>query len=328
MPRSSRGMTTMRNASLRPRLPLIDAARAAAVAAMIVYHFAWDLRYFGFIAVDVAESPGWRIFARSIAGSFIFLVGVSLVLATRSGVHPRRFLKRLGIIAAAAGAITLVTYFVFPDSFIFFGILHHIAVASVLGLLFVRMPIPLVVAAAILCFVIPPLLAGPAFDRPALLWLGLASYFPRTNDFVPVFPWFGMALFGIAGARLTPFAAPYLAGIAGRAQAIPPALLWAGRHSLAIYLLHQPMLLGLVYLAAEIFPPDFAGFEPAFLESCIAHCTGSGLEADICRRTCECAAEEAQAAGLWAGLMRETLSEEEARRYFALVDQCRTGAQS
>ncbi len=317
-------------ASPSARLPLIDAARGLAVAAMIVYHFSWDMRYFGFIAADVAEDLGWRIFARLIAGSFIFIVGVSLVLAGRNGLNLDRYVKRLAILVAAAGAITLATWLVFPDNFIFFGILHHIALASVLGLAFIRAPLPIVLAASALCFAIPPLFAGPAFDHPALVWLGLASYFPRTNDFVPVFPWFGIVLAGIAAARL----APALAGVFPLAPAIrrsgewaPAALLWMGRHSLAIYLLHQPILFGLVYLAAEVAPPDLLGFEPAFVESCTASCIEAEVEAAaLCRQTCACLADRSQSEGLWSDLMREKLSEQQARRYFELGDICRAAS--
>jgi uncharacterized membrane protein len=313
-------------ASPSARLPLIDAARGVAVAAMIVYHFSWDLRYFGFITADVADEFGWRIFARLIAGSFIFIAGVSLVLATRNGLNLRRYLTRLAILVGAAAAITVATWFVFPDNFIFFGVLHHIALASVLGLVFIRAPLPLVIAASALCFVIPALLAGPAFDHPALVWLGLASYFPRTNDFVPVFPWFGVALAGMATARLAPAipaGAQLVSAIRRYGERTPRKLLWAGRHSLAIYLLHQPILFGLVYLAAEIAPPDLLGFEPAFVESCAASCTESGPEAGICRQTCECLADRSQAEGLWGDLMRETLGQEQTRRYFELADACR-----
>jgi len=308
------------------RLPLIDAARGLAVAAMIVYHFSWDLRYFGFITADVADDLGWRIFARLIAGSFIFVVGVSLVLATRNGLHLDRYVKRLAILVVAAAAITLVTRFVFPDNFIFFGILHHIALASVLGLAFVRAPLPIVVAASVLCFALPPLFAGPAFDHPALVWLGLASYFPRSNDFVPVFPWFGVVLAGIAAARLAPSIAagfPLAPRIRGYGEQVPRPLLWAGRHSLAIYLLHQPILLGMVYVAAQVAPPDLLGFEPAFVESCAASCIESEAEAGLCRQTCECLAERSQGEGLWGDLMGETLSEDQTRRYFELADACR-----
>jgi len=306
------------------RLPLIDAARGAAVVAMVIYHFSWDLRYFGYIAADVEGALGWRMFAHATAGAFLFIVGVSLVLASRGGFDSRKFLRRLGTIVAAALTITVVTWLMFPDSYIFFGVLHHIALASVLGLAFLRLPILIVIAAAIACFFAPPLLAAPIFDRPALLWIGLETEFPRTNDFVPLLPWFGMALLGIAAARLWPILVrknyPVL-------RLRPPwQLVWAGRHSLLIYLLHQPILFGSVYAFAQIHPPDLLAFESSYLETCVASCVESEVEADICKKTCACAAQRSQASGLWSSLMRQTLTPDQEERYFELVNECRAAA--
>jgi uncharacterized membrane protein len=308
------------------RLPLIDAARGIAIAAMVVYHFSWDLRHFGYITADVTEDPGWRMFARAIAGSFLFIVGISLVLASRRGFRPKPFLRRLALIVAAAAAVTLVTYLAFPDSYVFFGILHHIALASVLGLGFVSVPLAVVVAAAIGCFLAPVFLAGPAFDSPALLWLGLASYFPRTNDFVPIFPWFGVVLAGIAVARAAQFVSPAGAALATLQENVPVWLSWAGRHSLVIYLLHQPVLFGLVFIAAQVAPPSLAGFEPSFIDSCTATCVESEVEPDACRRTCQCIADRSETEGLWSDLVRETLDQAQAERYFELSDECRATA--
>jgi uncharacterized membrane protein len=304
------------------RLPGLDAARGIAVLAMVVYHFSWDLAYFGYIAADVGADPGWKLFARAIAGSFIFIVGVSLALATRNGLNPPRYVRRIAVIAGAAAAVTIATRIIFPDAFIFFGILHLIAVASVLGLAFVWAPLPIVVVAAILSFLAPSLLAGPAFDHPALVWLGLSTSDPRTNDFVPVFPWFGVVLAGIAAARPAPHLGPAAAWL--NDVRWPQPLLWAGRHSLGIYLLHQPLLFGLVYLAAHFAPPDLLGFEPAYIESCTASCMESDMEADACRAICGCMADRAQAEGLWTDFVRQTLTQEQAERYLGIVERCQT----
>jgi uncharacterized membrane protein len=313
-------------AAARPaRLPRIDALRGVALLAMVVYHFSWDLRYFGFISTDVGGELGWRIFARLIAGTFLALVGVSLVLSMRGGFDRRRFLRRLGVIAAGAAAITVATRLTMPDAYIFFGILHSIAVCSVLGLPFVRAPAWLTAFVAILCFLAPALLSGPAFDHPALLWLGLSTSYPVSNDFVPVFPWFGVVLGGIAAARIAPRLWPgceaFFAGPALR------PLLFAGRHSLVIYLLHQPLLFGLVYGAATLFPPDMLGFEASFLESCTTSCVESDMEEAVCRRTCGCIAERTQAEGLWSDFVRNALSDAELARYWVILDQCRTAAE-
>jgi uncharacterized membrane protein len=309
------------------RLPFIDAARGVAVLAMVVYHFSWDLRHFGYIAVDVAEAAGWRLFARTIAASFLFIVGVSLYLSVRHGWNWQRYFRRLGTIVAAALAITIVTWFVERETFIFFGILHLIAVASVLAIPFIRAPVVLIAAAAAVAFAAPAVLASPVFDSPALVWLGLASYLPRTNDFVPVFPWFGVVLLGIAAAQAADRFASSLPPMPAALARPHRSLLWAGRHSLGIYLLHQPLLYGLVWLATQVMPPDLRKFEPAYLEFCAASCVESGVGDDICRASCECLAERSQAEGLWDGLMRQTLDAEGEVRYFALADQCRAEAE-
>lgn len=302
---------------------LVDAARGLAVVAMAIYHFSWDLRYFGYITVDVTQEIGWKIFARSIAGSFLLLVGVSLVLASRNGINVRRFLRRLGMIAAGAAAITLVTYLVMPDEFIFFGILHNIVVTSALGLIFVEAPIALVLVAAIISFVLPHLVSGWVFDSPALIWLGLGSVLPRTNDFVPVFPWLGVVLAGIALARLAPLAKAQRLPLTALSERAPWPVLWIGRHSLLVYLLHQPVLFSLVYVTAQIVPPSLLGFEQPFVESCTVQCMDTEEEESVCRRTCACIATRSQDAGLWRDLMRQSLSDEQTESYFGIADQCR-----
>jgi uncharacterized membrane protein len=309
------------------RLPLIDTARGVALVAMVVYHLAWDLRYFGYIASEVESGLGWRIFAHTIAGSFLFIVGVSLVLASRRGLNWRRYFRRFALIVASAAAITLATWFTFRETFIFFGILHHIAVASVLGLAFLRAPAAVTIAAAVFCFAAPAFLSAPLFDHAALVWIGLATTLPRTNDFVPLFPWFGAVLAGIAAAQLWP-SLGFDRMADWNAVRVPRALLFVGRHSLLIYLLHQPILFGLTDLVAQIYPPALLGFEPAYIESCEVSCGESEGDTEICRRTCGCIADRAQAEGLWSGMMRQSLSVEQELRYFTLVDECRAAAEA
>lgn len=158
-----------------PRIPLIDQARGVALIAMAIYHFTWDLGFFGYIELETAATGGWRIFARVIAGSFLFLVGFSLVLGHQQGFRPRPFFIRLGKIAAAAAAITVATWFAFPQTFIFFGILHAIAAASLIGLLRAPAGRRHALLAAAAAVAAPLYLRAPFFDHPALWWVGLPS---------------------------------------------------------------------------------------------------------------------------------------------------------
>jgi uncharacterized membrane protein len=238
----------------RPRLPAIDIARTAALAGMVVFHFVVDLELFGHVPPGTTRSGLWPDFARVVAGSFLFLAGVSLWLAHGRGIRWRPFLRRLAVLALAAGGITLVTWLAMPERFVFFGILHSIAAASVIGLAFLRLPATVTLAAAAAVLAAPRYLRSEAFDAPWLLWLGLSERRPVTIDFEPVFPWLAPCLAGIAAAKvaeraglLSALAGSRARGRVGRALAAP------GRNSLWIYLAHQPVLVAAIWAAGRIF---------------------------------------------------------------------------
>ncbi len=128
------------------RIPLVDVLRGGALVAMAAYHVVWDLAFFDLADFGPTEKPFWIWFARATAGSFLMLVGVGLYLAHGDGVKWRPFLRRLIVIVTAALAISIASWFSDPDGVILFGILHCIAVSSVIGLAFLRVPVPVVIA--------------------------------------------------------------------------------------------------------------------------------------------------------------------------------------
>ena len=281
------------------RWPALDAARGLAIVAMVVYHFAWDLSFYQLIATDVVGHPAWQLFARSIAASFLALVGIGLVLGHQHGVRWRAFWRRLAVIAAAALAITVATRFAFPDEYIFFGILHCIAVSSLLALPFRRAPAIVLAGGAAFCFAAPRLFTDPALDAPLLDWLGLGAATPQTNDYVPIFPWFGFVLLGLWAGRLV---LPWTAGKPSSSLWDRPwsrALVWSGRRSLIIYLVHQPALLGALFLVAQVTGPSPAAQDAHFERNCQATCVGSGAGKEICATACTCAAGRLKKEGLW-----------------------------
>ncbi len=127
---------------------MLDVLRGVAIAAMIVYHFFFDLEFFGFGDFGVTEAPGWIAFVRTIPASFLAIAGISLYLAHHNGMHWRNFWWRIGYLVAAAMLVTVISYFADPEAIIWFGILHCIAVSSVIGLAFLRAPLIVVVIAA------------------------------------------------------------------------------------------------------------------------------------------------------------------------------------
>lgn len=274
----------------QPRIEAIDLARGLALVAMAVYHFNWDLELFGYLDPGTTAHGWLKLLARSTASSFLILVGISLYLAHGRGIRWRSFLIRLAMVAGAALAISIVTWFATPQSFIFFGILHEIALASVLGLAFLRLPALVTLAVAAVVIAAPWYARSSFFDQPWLSWAGLSSVDPRSNDYVPIFPWFGAVLVGIGLAQLAVWS-----GLTARLAEIrlprTSLLRFAGRHSLVVYLIHQPILIGIVWTASQLLPPGRETPEVQFRNACEGECTTIRDEA-FCARYCVCMLDE------------------------------------
>jgi uncharacterized membrane protein len=316
-------------ASAGARIALIDAARGLAIVAMVIYHFTWDLSLQGLIGLDPTSDPRWVWFARLIAGTFLGVVGVSLVLANRRGFRWEAHLRRVGIIAAAALMITAVTWLAYSagylPAFVYFGILHAIALFSLLAVPSIRAPLIVVALAAALCFVAPYLLTGPAFNSWPLVWLGLTPSPPPAVDYVPLFPWFGCTLLGILAARLALLWRPDTFWARWQPKDfVSRAVVTAGRWSLVIYLLHQPILFGLTALAAAVVPPK--SFEARFNEElalCRSSCMATGVSEALCEAQCACVYGELNRLGLLERGFDAQLTEEETVMFNGVLRQCR-----
>lgn len=303
----------------RGRIDLLDIARGCALLAMLVYHFTWDLEFFGYLPPGYAQVGGWRLFARIIASSFLTMVGISLVLAHGGGVRWPSFRKRLLQVGAGALAISAATVFITPQSFVFFGILHLIAAGSLLGLAFLRLPFWLTGLAAIVTIWLPTTFTTPLTDSRWLAWIGFSDQPPLSNDFVPVFPWFGAILAGMAIAQAIDRANGWQR--LRRTEPPPRALRplgTLGRHSLLFYLLHQPVSIGLVALAATISPPDQT---EAFRQSCQQTCE-KDREAAFCVAYCGCVETRLASANLLERTLRGQLSESETTQLRGVVNAC------
>lgn len=105
---------------------------------MTVFHFAYDLMFFGLQEPGYTTQLHWAALAKAVAISFLFATGASLYLAHAHAFHWTRWARRLALIVLGALAITAATWIATPQSLIFFGILHLIAFAGIAGLAFVR----------------------------------------------------------------------------------------------------------------------------------------------------------------------------------------------
>jgi uncharacterized membrane protein len=217
---------------------------------MVIYHLVYDLDNFGNYDIQ-ATSGFWLYFADMIAAMFVFLAGVALTIsfwrARAAGIPEDRlfpkFLKRGLLIFSWGLLITLVTYFLFPGQAIYFGILHLIGLSIPLAYPFLRLKLWNLFLGLAIVAVGFYLIRNVAVGYPWLLWLGLQSAEVISSDYRPLLPWFGVILLGV-------FAGNLLYANGARQFAIRDlshlplirALSFMGRHSLVIYLVHQPVL--------------------------------------------------------------------------------------
>jgi uncharacterized membrane protein len=242
----------------------IDLSRGIAIICMIVFHSVYLIVFTGFASIDLF-SGFWWIFPRCIAATFLFLVGVSLVIShsraksslSRAELTSKFVLRGLMIFGfgAVITAVTLVMSFVWKGmekGYVLFGILHLIGLSIIGGFFLVRFKfVNLVLGLSIIAAGI--VLGFFRFRFFWLMWLGLrpANYYPV--DYLPLLPWAGYVCLGIFTGNVfykdgkRSFPVPSLGDI------IPVRFLsFLGRHSLLIYLLHIPLIFAILFGLKQI----------------------------------------------------------------------------
>lgn len=244
--------------SIPGRLGALDALRGFAVLWMTGFHFAFDLNHFGFIHQDFYNAPVWTVQRSCIVSLFLLCAGAGQALAIANGQTWVGFWRRWGQIAGCAALVSLGSWYMFPGSWIYFGVLHGIALMLVLCRLCApwrRWLWPAGAVAILLGWLAPQAHAvWPAlevFNTPALNWLGWISRKPVTEDYVPLLPWLGVMWWGMAAGQLALKQGWLQSAGARSGRAAPKAfggLSLMGRWSLTWYMLHQPVLIGLLSL--------------------------------------------------------------------------------
>ena len=218
---------------------------------MVCFHIVFDLQMFGHLPFGTTLHPVFYWHARLVAGSFLFLAGVSLWLAHGQGIRWPAFWRRWIKLVAAAALVTVATYVALPEYFVYFGILHCIAASSLIGLFALRLPAAAVAALGAVIMVASYILPDPAFNAPLLRFIGLATEPAMTVDFEPLFPWVGPFLLGLASAKWAS-ARGLLHRLALSDTPVLRRLAWPGQHSLVVYLVHQPILIALIWVASYL----------------------------------------------------------------------------
>ncbi len=305
------------------RIIIFDLIRGLAIIGVVIYHFAFDLRLLEFIQIDVTQNIYWVAFARILAGSFLALTGISLVLAHVNYMKWDAFFRRFFIIAGAALIISIVTYYSYPDMFVYFGILHAIALFSLLALPFLRLPLLIVFISALLVLILPFIFDNEIFNQKELSWIGFWQVPPFTADLVPIFPAFSATLVGVFLARIL-----IKMNMLERLSNVLPKGVWvnilkqASKWSLVIYLVHQPILLGILYPIAALVKSDELPKDQAFYGACFSSCLEMGEKATTCKSYCLCSLEQVEQGDLWDIINMPILTKEQNQSISSISNLC------
>jgi uncharacterized membrane protein len=226
------------------RIRAIDFARGAAIALMVLFNYSVTLGYFGLIRPPSGFAYSFALPAL-IAATFIFLSGVVARVASEKQGEDfggKYFARGLKLLAFAA-LVTIFTYAFVPQGAIVFGILHFFAATSFL-VPFLAKHKRANLALGLAAIAAGILLQQARFDFPYLLWLGFVPTNFSTFDYFPLLPWAGVLMLGMhLGKRVVRKAAAVKIG-----GAMAGVFEFLGRHSLEVYLVHQPLLV--ILLAA------------------------------------------------------------------------------
>ena len=230
----------------------IDFLRGVAIFMMVIFHFVWDLNYF--YNIDINFHFGfWKIFQILTASLFIFLVGVSSYLSSqKNNVNFVLFFKRGLKVFSFGLLISVVTRILFPSEYIIFGILHFIGVAIIISYFFLNLKY-LNLFFGFLFIIVGGIIKTNYFTSVYLIPFGFIPNNFSSLDYFPVFPWFGIVLFGIFWAQLFYKDNERLFVFNFKNNNfLSKKTSYIGRKSLIIYLLHQPILFLLFFISTLI----------------------------------------------------------------------------
>jgi uncharacterized membrane protein len=235
----------------------VDALRGLAMVWMTAFHFCFDLNHFGYWRQDFYHDPFWLWQRTCILSLFLLCAGMGQAIAVAQGQSWLRFFFRWRLVVGCSLLVSAGSWLMYPQTFIYFGVLHGIAVMLIIARLTAQwgrwlwflgglsMAIKIIAAYAIETMANNTFVE--AFNSPYLNWLGLVTRKPITEDYVPLLPWMGVMWWGVAIGN------GYWPRTSGEPRWHLPEVLTPlavmGRWSLTYYMLHQPLMIsGLLLL--------------------------------------------------------------------------------
>jgi len=235
----------------------LDILRGVAIGLMIFLHLLWDLDYFGLVPLN------HQIYQLNVVVpiTFFLLVGICLTVGKNKNVNKtpleqKNYNKHLimrGVKIFGLGvAITIVTIIFMPDRPIIFGVLHFIGLSIILSVPFLKLKYYNLLFAFLIIFV-GILIGQYPIENPTVFHLVLgfhqANIWNYTIDYFPLIPWFGVTLLGLVLGNVLYKENKRMFNIPDLSKYRSfTALSWIGKHSLFIYLFHQPVISGMLFI--------------------------------------------------------------------------------
>jgi len=225
----------------------IDIFRGWAIFLMIIFHFSFDLNHFSYIEIDIKHDKFWVYFRFIIVSIFLFTVGMSLKLTHQQKINWKSVRKRALLLGGASLLVTFGSYLLFPQSWIYFGVLHFILFSSLMLLPFLNYPFISIILGLLI-------LIGYILQYIHMHWLFNLISTPlnlpleHTEDIIRFTPWFALILFGSATITLNWHYKLFNNKFFNANNRFNNFFSFLGKNSLAIYLLHQPLLFGIFLL--------------------------------------------------------------------------------
>ena len=234
----------------------IDLFKGIAVILMIIYHFYYFPHQYGFTEIKY-NTDLLKTFARMAQIIFILSVGINLYFSKRTSQekeesekeYTKKHFKRIGKLFLYALAMSIFTYFVFGDKFVKFGILHFIALSSLLLFNFVEDKMIIGTIIILLVFIYGNHTNISLFDsvpKPLGFIMGINTAYPAVDHF-PLIPWMILICLGILIAPPIYENRPKIYPN----TAITTALETTGKYSLEIYAIHWLIL---YYIYCSVYP--------------------------------------------------------------------------
>jgi uncharacterized membrane protein len=234
----------------------VDAARGIAIVMVVLYHLVYDLDKFGGYRIE-STSGFWGLFADTSASAFVFLAGLSLTLSyARASAVPRsgrglfaKYLRR-GLRIFSYGMLITVVLWVLGFGTVIFGILHLIGLSIVLAYPFIKLRFPnLLLGLSVVALGVYVQIEGLSAGGAAGIVLAPLGVVPEglfMPDYRPLLPWFGLVLLGLFFGNVA-YGSWRKKAPDVRGPAYAALFSFLGRHTLLIYLIHQPILIAVLW---------------------------------------------------------------------------------